>query len=232
MGSWWLSTLQTFLEQNKKWVEHRTTGERHEINCPSLASPNFLMQTITLQCWFEHYCEIKYKLQKKTQCWFAVFLTALRIMNYCNTNCPKSSTSSAFVHWAFCVSLWLDAIVDPVIPTLATRLLMNQSSCTGEHVEIKWSVMTGTWTRPGSFEIGPNRCKNHKQSKHHSAFDEPVQLYWWTCRDKVISYDWDLNPGSFEIGPNRCKNHKQSKHHSAFDEPVGLHWWTCRDKVN
>jgi hypothetical protein len=33
------------------------------------------------------------------------------------------------------------------------------------------------------------RCMNHRQSTHHSAFDKPVELHWWTCGDKVIGYD-------------------------------------------
>jgi hypothetical protein len=43
-------------------------------------------------------------------------------------------------------------------------------------------------------------CFFKMQSTHHSAFDKPVELHWWTCVDKLIGY---LNPVSFDPGPNQ-----------------------------
>jgi hypothetical protein len=45
-------------------------------------------------------------------------------------------------------------------------------------------------SKPGTREIpllfsndpkGSYKCMNHGQSTHHSAFDKPVKLCWWTC---------------------------------------------------
>jgi hypothetical protein len=61
------------------------------------------------------------------------------------------------------------------------------------------------WDRgysPTDFELSQGifsfRFTNRRQSTHHLAFDEPVELHWWTCGDNVIGYDRDSNPGSFE----------------------------------
>jgi hypothetical protein len=32
--------------------------------------------------------------------------------------------------------------------------------------------------------------------------NQSVELHWWTCGDKVIGYNWDLNPGFFDPGLN------------------------------
>jgi hypothetical protein len=38
---------------------------------------------------------------------------------------------------------------------------------------------------------------------HHSVFDKPVKLHWWTYGDKL---NWDSNTGSFDPGPNVLTN--------------------------
>jgi hypothetical protein len=44
-------------------------------------------------------------------------------------------------------------------------------------------------------------CMNIRQSTNHSAFDKPVALHWWTCRDKVIGTT-RTNPGSWDVLTN------------------------------
>jgi hypothetical protein len=64
-----------------------------------------------------------------------------------------------------------------------------------------WKTGTGRL-----FSKDPKRCfwcLNHRQSTHHPAFHESVELHWWTqCGDKVIWYDRDSIPRSFDTGPS------------------------------
>jgi hypothetical protein len=61
-------------------------------------------------------------------------------------------------------------------------------------IEIQWfrlqpELEARDWEIPLLFSNDPKgsfRCMNHMQSTHHSAFDKPVKLHWWTCGDEVM----------------------------------------------
>jgi hypothetical protein len=42
------------------------------------------------------------------------------------------------------------------------------------------------------------RCMNHRQSTHHSAFDKPVELHWWTCGSGIDHSTTDLHLDVFK----------------------------------
>jgi hypothetical protein len=60
---------------------------------------------------------------------------------------------------------------------------------------------------------GSFRCMNQRQSTHHTAFDQPVKLHWWTCGVEVIGYNRGLEPGILWSCWAERPNHSTSTHH-------------------
>jgi hypothetical protein len=94
--------------------------------------------------------------------------------------CHVISSSSVFTHWTLCVSMWLgtsEAQWLRLWPESETRVRGDSTLVErSQGVRLLGSVSS-------------------KYSTHHSAFDIPVELHWWTQMNKTTVIRPGLEPG-------------------------------------